>query len=46
MASVNVPRVSLKDSWKGLVEIIGDIVYFSDDAWDSDSESGDKPCIR
>ncbi len=35
---INVPKVRMKDTWKGLVEVKGDIVHFSDDDWESDSE--------
>ena len=28
----------LKGTWKGLVKIKGDIVHFSDDPWECDSE--------
>ena len=35
---INSPKLRLRGTWKGLVEVKGDIVHFSDDSWESDSE--------
>jgi prevent-host-death family protein len=35
---IKEPKARMKGSWKGLVEIKGDIVHFSDDKWEVDSE--------
>ncbi len=34
----NMLKIGMKDAWKGLLEIKGDIVHFSDDKWETDSE--------
>ncbi len=28
----------MRDSWKGTVKVLGDIVYFSDDEWESEKD--------
>jgi prevent-host-death family protein len=38
VAPIISPKVRLRGTWEGLVEVKGDIVYFSDDSWESDSE--------
>ena len=38
VAPIISPKVRLRGTWEGLVEIKGDIVHFSDDSWESDSE--------
>jgi len=38
VAPIISPKVRLRGTWEGLVEIKGDIVHFSDDSWESNSE--------
>jgi prevent-host-death family protein len=38
VAPIISQKVRLRGTWEGLVEVKGDIVYFSDDSWESDSE--------
>lgn len=35
---IKAPKLRLRGMWEGVVEIKGDIVYFSDDSWEADSE--------
>ena len=35
---INAPKLRLRGTWKGLVEVKGDIVHFSDNDWESNSD--------
>jgi prevent-host-death family protein len=35
---LSVEKPKLKGTWKDTVKILGDIVYFTDDPWEVDSE--------
>ncbi len=35
---ISATKPRMKDTWKGLVKIKGDIVHFSDDPWEVDSD--------
>ena len=35
---VSATKARMKDTWKGLVKIKGDIVHFSDNPWEVDSD--------